>query len=104
MNRGFDAVLGNPPYDVISSKEMGTDVSQLKAFLRSRPEYTPSFRGKNNLYKLFICRAMHLLRTNGRLGFIVPMALLGDDQAADVRRLIFSSGHFHRDRCVSAKG
>lgn len=91
---GFDAVVGNPPYDVLSSKETGQDVSALKTYLKAQQVYEPSFRGKNNLYKLFICRAIALLRHNGRLGFITPMAILGDDQAADLRKAILDKGAF----------
>jgi hypothetical protein len=40
--------------------------------------------GKNNLYKLFICRAVELLRDGGYLSFIVPMPLLGDEQARGI--------------------
>jgi len=89
---GFDAVIGNPPYDVLSEKETGKDLARLRAFLESQPAYGPSFRGKNNLYKLFICRALDLLAEGGCLGFITPMALLGDDQAADLRRAILKQG------------
>jgi len=32
-----------------------------------------------------MCRFVELLRDNGRLGVIVPMALLGDDISAVVR-------------------
>lgn len=91
---GFDAVIGNPPYEVLSEKESGQDLAALRAFLRGRPVYGPSFRGKNNLYKLFICRALALLAEGGRLGFITPMALLGDDQAADLRREILARAAF----------
>jgi len=91
---GFDAVIGNPPYDVLSEKETGKDLAQLRAFLESQAVYKPSFRGKNNLYKLFICRALDLLAEGGRLGFITPMALLGDDQAADLRREILARAAF----------
>ena len=56
--------------------------------------YAASVRGKNNLYKLFICRSLELLKDGGRLGLITPMAILGDDQAAGVRRLIFAEGAF----------
>lgn len=91
---GFDAVVGNPPYDVLSEKETGHDLSALKRFLKAQPIYSPSFRGKNNLYKLFVCRAAGLLADGGRLGFITPMAILGDDQAADLRRMMFSVGAF----------
>jgi hypothetical protein len=89
---GFDAVVGNPPYDVLSSLELGYDIEPLKAFLVTRAEYQASFRGKNNLYKLFICKVVSLLADEGRLSFIVPMALLGDDQAVGIRHLLFAEG------------
>lgn len=93
-DEGFDAIIGNPPYDVLAEKELGVDLSGLKSYLEHEVEYAPASRGKNNLYKLFVCRALNLLRDGGRLGFIVPMALLGDDQAADVRREIIKQGIF----------
>lgn len=43
---------------------------------------------KVQLYKLFICRALDLLAENGYMGFITPMAILGDKITADVRRQI----------------
>jgi hypothetical protein len=89
---GFDAVIGNPPYEVLSEKESGRDLAALKAFLKSLPVYAPSFHRKNDLYKLFICRAMELLAEGGRLGFITPMAILGNIQAADLRREILRQG------------
>jgi hypothetical protein len=91
---GFDAVIGNPPYDMLSEKELSRDLSRLKAYLKSRPTYAPSPRKKNNLYKLFTCRFVELLRDGGRLGVIVPMALLGDDISALVRRMLLEQGTF----------
>jgi hypothetical protein len=91
---GFDAVIGNPPYEVLSERESGQDLSALRAFIDAEPAYAPSQRGKNNLYKLFICRALDLLADGGRLGFITPMAVLGDDQAADLRRAMLQAGRF----------
>jgi hypothetical protein len=93
-NAGFDAIIGNPPYDVLSELETGRDLSALKAFIENDPVYDPSRRGKNNLYKLFICRALELLKEGGYMGFITPMAVLGDDQAADIRRKIVEVGSF----------
>ena len=81
---GFEAIIGNPPYDVLSERETGRDLSALRAFVESDNVYEPTRRGKNNLYKLFICRAIDVLANGGRLGFITPMAVLGDDQAADI--------------------
>jgi hypothetical protein len=91
---GFDAVIGNPPYEVLSELESGQDLSALRAFIEADASLAPSRRGKNNLYKLFICRALGLLAEGGRLGFITPMALLGDDQAAELRREIVRVGSF----------
>ena len=91
---GFDAVIGNPPYEVLSEKESGADPTALKAFVASVPAYEPAVRGKQNLYKLFVCRSLDLLRAGGRFGFIVPMPLLGDDQAAEVRRHMARLGRF----------
>lgn len=91
---GFNAIIGNPPYDVLSELESGHDLSTLKRFIEHEPVYEPSRRGKNNLYKLFICRALELLADGGALGFITPMAVLGDDQAADIRRKIVEVGYF----------
>lgn len=94
MVHGFDAVIGNPPYDVIASKEAGMDLEPLKGFFQAQPEYAPSFIGKNNLYKLFVCKAVEILRNGGLLGFIVPMALLGDENALGLRKLILDKGAF----------
>jgi hypothetical protein len=91
---GFDAIIGNPPYDVLSERETGRNLSALQGFLRSRPVYAPSLVGKNNLYKLFICRALSLLTDGGLLGFITPMAVLGDEQASGIRRAILTAGAF----------
>ncbi|MBI3466454.1 MAG: N-6 DNA methylase [Planctomycetes bacterium] len=93
-NVGFDAIIGNPPYDVLSEAETGRDLSALRAFLEHEPVYQPSFVGKNNLYKLFICRALELLADGGRLGFITPMAVLGDEQASEIRRKLVEVGRF----------
>jgi len=93
-NPGFDAVIGNPPYDVMSELETGKDLSALRAFIEVDQSLVPSRRGKNNLYKLFICRALEVLAEKGIFGFITPMAVLGDDQAADVRREIVEVGAF----------
>lgn len=91
---GFDAIIGNPPYEVLSELESGQELSNLRSFIEVEPTYAPSKRGKNNLYKLFICRALDLLADSGRLGFITPMAVLGDDQAADLRREMVRQGAF----------
>ena len=58
---GFDVIIGNPPYDVLSEKESGAHVTRLKKFIAQDASLAPSRVGKNNLYKVFICRALALL-------------------------------------------
>ena len=93
---GFDAVIGNPPYDVLSERETGKDLSIFRNVIDHTPVYAASKRGKNNLYKLFVCRSLQLLANKGYLGFITPMAVLGDDQSAELRRTMLASGRFVR--------
>ena len=88
--QGFDAVVGNPPYDVLATKELHYDASPSLGYFRSTALYAPAVRGKINLYKLFICRAIALTGARGALAFITPMGLLGDDHARGVRDLILT--------------
>ena len=91
---GFDVILGNPPYDVLSEKESGRNIDHVKRFIELDPQLTPARVGKNNLYKLFIARSANLLADGGYFSFIVPMTLLGDEQTIGIRRMLFSSGQF----------
>ena len=87
-NAGFDAIIGNPPYDVLSEAETGHDLTALRTFIDHEPVYAPSKSGKNNLFKLFICRSLELVAPGGYFGFITPMAILGDLTTAETRKAI----------------
>jgi len=82
---GFDAVIGNPPYDVISEKEQQRSVEGEKNFFLNSPDLAMAVGNKLNFYRLFMARAVRLLHDDGQHGFIVPMALLGDAQAKRLR-------------------
>ena len=88
---GFDVVIGNPPYDVLAEKELETNLAEILGYLNALPVYQPACKGKQNLYKVFICRGVQVLRNGGRLGLIVPMSLLGDDQSVGVRKMLLTS-------------
>ncbi|HVC98147.1 MAG TPA: Eco57I restriction-modification methylase domain-containing protein, partial [Pirellulales bacterium] len=87
---GFDCVVGNPPYDVLAEKELQTDLGDLLGYFKTESGYAAAMGGKLNLYKLFICRNVGITRNGGAVGHIVPMALLGDEQAVGVRKFLLA--------------
>ena len=100
---GFDVILGNPPYDVLSDREIGQNIDHLKRFIELDPALQPSRIGKNNLYKVLVARAVELLAEGGYLSFIVPMPLLGDEQARGIRRMLLSAGEFSETHAFPQK-
>jgi type I restriction-modification system DNA methylase subunit len=100
---GFDIVLGNPPYDVLSEREIGQNIDHLKRFIDLDATLQASKVGKNNLYKIFVLRCLELLAEGGYLSFIVPMPLLGDEQASAIRRKLLSAGEFRETHSFPQK-
>ena len=92
--QGFDVIIGNLPYDVLSEREFGPRIRLLQQFVARDSTLELSRGGKNNLYKLFICRAFELVREGGIISLIVPMPVLGDEQARGIRRLLLGNGTF----------
>ena len=102
---GFDAVIGNPPWEMLreesartptgrSQPHTGGDLTsaarhRLSRFIRESGLYQSSSHGHLNLYQPFIERALQILRPGGRLGLVLPWGLATDDGAGRIRaRLI----------------
>ena len=91
---GFDAVLGNPPWDMLradsgSEGVRGADrerAAPLRRFFRSSGVYVSQGLGHANRYQLFIERALALTRPGGRVGLILPSGLATDHGSARLRR------------------
>ena len=94
---GFDAVIGNPPWDMVRDDNAGdasggsarADLDGLLRFARSSGAYRAQGDGHANLYQLFVERALRLTRDGGRIGLVVPWGLASDYGCASLRRLLF---------------
>lgn len=92
---GFDIVVGNPPYGLINKKQNKSDSivvseSELQHY-KTAEEYAPAQGRMLNIYRLFICKSLNLLKKNGALSLIFPMAFLGDLSAVKLRKYIFDN-------------
>ncbi|MBP8293636.1 MAG: Eco57I restriction-modification methylase domain-containing protein, partial [Caldilineaceae bacterium] len=84
---GFDAVVGNPPYDELSVESLGRPVDE-RDFMKESDLYAPGrdSEGRLNWYHFFMMRGTELLRNAGRVGYIVPMSWMGDSFTLGVRK------------------
>jgi hypothetical protein len=91
---GFDAVIGNPPWEMLRGDRGGDRDRQaardagarLNSFARGSGVYAWQGAGHANLYQLFLERALTLLRPGGRLGMILPSGFAIDEGSAGLRR------------------
>jgi hypothetical protein len=96
---GFDAVIGNPPWEMLrreARENRGTagnreplEPRSLVRFIRDSGLYPSCDRGHVNLYQPFLERALSLARPGGRIGMILPWGLAVDDGAATLRARLF---------------
>jgi len=94
---GFDAVIGNPPWDMVrgDSGEGGVraerrlDARRLTSFAREAGIYRVETRSHVNRYHLFVERALQLTRAGGRLGLVLPSGVVTDAGVAPLRRYLF---------------
>lgn len=89
----FDAIVGNPPYDVVE-KDRGKASwphDLLLRYVRDADRLQDALGGKLNLYRFFVVRGIDLVVNGGWLGMIVPLSLLGDISCARPRRRLLSS-------------
>jgi len=117
---GFDALIGNPPWEVLRSRP---DQAMLSRWFSGRAcpggpldarfralgaagedpsgaaiaaPFLHQGQGDHNTYRLFLEQAWHLTRRGGRLGFLVPGGIASDRGAAPLRRLFLDEGSWER--------
>ncbi|MDP1760157.1 MAG: Eco57I restriction-modification methylase domain-containing protein, partial [Candidatus Woesebacteria bacterium] len=79
---GFDVIIGNPPYIKEDTNRLAFDG------LHDNPYY----QGKMDIWTLFACRAIDLLKNGGYFSFIAPSSWIGSAGASLFRSKILSSG------------
>ena len=97
---GFDAVIGNPPWEMLrrdaaadrpSSQPERTSDDTL-AFLRQSGLYPACDRGHINVYQPFLERSLGIARAGGRVGLVLPWGLASDEGAASLRARLLDRG------------
>jgi hypothetical protein len=94
---GFDAIVGNPPWDMVRGDSGDGDVRagrrlsarQFTDFAREAGIYRVESRAHVNRYQLFVERALQLARPGGRIGLVLPSGVVTDTGAAPLRRHLF---------------
>jgi hypothetical protein len=95
---GFDAVVGNPPWDMLRA-DQGDAAHRVRAkldaqaflrFTRDAGLYRAQSDGHGNRYQLFLERVLDLTRPGGRFGLVLPTGLAIDRGSAELRRQLFS--------------
>jgi hypothetical protein len=84
---GFDAILGNPPWEMVRGYE-GTH--HLLRFTRDSGVFRFQSTGHTNAYQLFVERTLQLLRPGGRFGLILPWGIVADEGSAGLRQELFN--------------
>jgi Eco57I restriction-modification methylase len=95
---GFDAVIGNPPWDMVRADAGSADtraaarggLASLVRFSRDAGVYSAQSNGHANRYQLFVERAIDLARSGGRLGLVLPSGAATDGGSACLRRRLLS--------------
>jgi adenine-specific DNA-methyltransferase len=89
----YDAIVGNPPYVTWEIDDAE------RAYYRNN--YQTAKQGKLNLYRLFIERAVELLKPDGYLGFICPSTYLTDRDSCLLRKLLLEQTHILEIVCLA---
>lgn len=91
---GFDVVIANPPYGLLNKRQNKAQTvvvtPQELHHYKTSPSYEPARGGMINIFKLFIIKSIYLIRKNGILSEIFPLAFIADASASKLRKYILN--------------
>jgi hypothetical protein len=95
---GFDAVIGNPPWEMMRGDHGNeeqraarrADVVESTRFARDAGVYTCPSTGHPNQYQLFVERSVSLTKPGGRVGLVLPWGIAGDHGSGGLRRMLMT--------------
>jgi len=93
--RGFDAVIANPPFEVLKGFARRQGLAGYVERIR-RSGYELALYGSLNTYRLFLERSLELLRPGGRLAIVLPFGFMTDKTAAPLRAHMLRAGWIRR--------
>ena len=83
---GFDALIGNPPYEVLTNFSRYPGREALARAIRESGYYREAIGGQVDLHRCFVERSLALLRPGGALSLVVPLSLARSATARALRK------------------
>jgi len=89
--RGFDLVVGNPPY--VEVKNYNAGLPCMASYIKT--VYSSSKNGKIDLAIPFIEKGIDILNSQGRLGYIIQKRFFKDQYGKGIRKYLTDAGHYY---------
>jgi len=89
---GFDCVLGNPPWEMVSSGK-GETADNSTASLQNyfTAEKFAILGGRRDLYKLFLVASRNLIGKSGRAALLTPLGFFTESDSKEARKSMIAS-------------